>query len=472
MGTRCFWRAGLTVVLMVLVGCGGSLAPGVGTESEPGEQEKVQSEEVELSQRLSRGETRLVLQSHGFDDERPSAIAIDAERNIIVLAAFRYVANFGTGLLTAPSPGAFNLAIVKYRWDGQPLWVRIFGTAPGFTGDAYAQSLAVDPNGDIVFAGRNLGPIDFGGGLIPAGGFLVKLSAAGSLVWSRPLSVELNLFDSELIVDHAGNIALAGSFDGVLDFGTGRVHAARRPNGSASSAFLAKFDSRGRALWVYADPLVSEGLGLAVEDDGDLLLCGWEALGPQLAQTPHVIKFNPPGRQMWARRLMGAQGFLRKVAVQGGTVVALGRFAGTLQFAGHELTPHGAGMLLAAFSNVDGRELWAGSFDADGRGLSMNDNGVFVTGAYSNGANLGLGPLQGAPGTPYNVFVARYRRLTGRPVWTRGFIATGIAEVADLATARAGESVIAGSFRDGLVNFGTGALVPESRDMFLFSLTP
>lgn len=469
-------RLGLIATLVVLAGCGGPLESDVGTEVKgtQGTEELPGGSEQELSMEASsqaRAETRLVLQSHGFDDERAVAVAIDGDRNIIVLASFRHVGDFGTGLLPAPSPEAFNLAIVKYRWDGQALWVRTFGTAPGFTGDTYAHSLAVDRNGDIVFAGRNLGPIDFGQGLVPPGGFLVKLDARGQLVWSRSLSAEPNLFDSELVIDRSGNIALAGSFDGVLDFGTGPISAAMRPNGSASSAFLAKFDSRGRALWVYGDPSVSEGLGLAVEDDGDLILCGEEAVGQQQLVTPMVIKFNPPGRQMWSRRLTGAQGFLRKVAVQGGTVVGMGHFSASFRFAGHTLKPRGAGMLLVAFQNTDGRELWGRSFDADGQGLSMDDNGVFVTGAYRNGADLGLGPLVGSPGSQYNVFVARYHRLTGSAQWTKGFIATGIAEVADMATTRSGESVIGGSFRDGTVDFGTGPLVPESRDMFLFSLT-
>ncbi|NVI96959.1 hypothetical protein HV824_02325 [Myxococcus sp. AM009] len=459
------------MAMVALVGCGEPLA--VGPVTGAGEMVE-EAPDANPSQPWGspRGETRLVLQSHGFDDERATAVAVDSQRNIIVLATFRHVADFGTGLLTAPSPEAFNLALVKYRWDGQPLWVKVFGTAPGFTGDAYAQSLAVDRNGDIVVAGRNLGPIDFGQGLVPEGGFMVRFSPDGEPLWSRHLEVDLNLFDSRMVIDHAGNIALAGSFEGVLDFGTGPISSANWSDGTATSAFLAKFDSLGRTRWVYVDPVPSDGFGLAVEEDGDLLLSGWEAVGHRQFGKPMVLKFNPPGRQMWARR-PETLGFFRKVAVQGGTLTATGTFASAFQFAGRELRPCGRGMLLAAFANTDGHELWGESFDAEARGLGMDANGVFVTGAYSSGADLGLGPLAGAPGSPpYNVFVARYHRLTGRPQWTHGFVATGIAEVADLATSRSGASVIVGSFRDGTVDFGTGALVPDSRDMFLFSLTP
>lgn len=180
---------GLITALLVVAGCGGFHESSTGGGEEvPGSDPK----SSEGRQHGSGGETRVVLQSHGFDDESPSAVAVDRERNIVVLASFRYVADFGTGPLVAPSPEAFNLALVKYRWDGTALWARAFGTAPGFTGDVYARSLAVDRDGSIVFAGRNLNPIDFGGGPIPAGGFLVKLDAGGQHVWSRPLHVDPN----------------------------------------------------------------------------------------------------------------------------------------------------------------------------------------------------------------------------------------------------------------------------------------
>jgi hypothetical protein len=101
-------------------GGGGSTKPGAGA--------------LVRRQPSPRGQTRLVLQSHGFDDESASAVVIDSERNIVVLASFRHVADFGTWPLIAPSPEAFNLALVKYPWDGTPLSLHLVLAAPELSG--------------------------------------------------------------------------------------------------------------------------------------------------------------------------------------------------------------------------------------------------------------------------------------------------------------------------------------------------
>ncbi len=117
--------------------------------------------------------------------------------------------------------------------------------------------------------GVTSGAFDFGSADNPA--FLVKVSAGGSPVWGKAFG-NFNgpaTGNSAVSIDAAGNIALAGTVSGTIDFGAGVVTAT-----GTSDAFLAKLDPDGGYLWAktFGAPMVKHvGRSVAFTPSGTLL---------------------------------------------------------------------------------------------------------------------------------------------------------------------------------------------------------
>ncbi|HYO69938.1 MAG TPA: hypothetical protein VEU33_28065, partial [Archangium sp.] len=142
-------------------------------------------------------------------------------------------------------------------------------------------------------------------------------------------------------------------------------------------------------------------------------------------------------------------------------------------FGGRAVTSDGApsaDAFLVAYTR-EGEERWARGFGFSGERIAMDQkDGVIVTGTYRDGDDLGLGPLPGKAPFSTNLFVARYDRITGEPLWTRGFPA-GLAEPSSLVTTKDGRPVVFGSFRSGSLILGVAEWPQVSpNDLFLIGL--
>jgi hypothetical protein len=148
--------------------------------------------------------------------------------------------NFGGGTLPTGSIFAAKLAS-----NGSYIW------ANGFGGNANVWALAVGPAGELIFTGFFDGPLDFGGGPLPAYGsqnaYLVKLTNAGSFVFSKANSSTMG-FSSigwGAAVNASGDVYWAGEFYGTIDLGNGPTKST-----GLTSAFFAKFASTGTLSWL------------------------------------------------------------------------------------------------------------------------------------------------------------------------------------------------------------------------------
>lgn len=144
-----------------------------------------------------------------------------------------YQNNFGGGNRNCPNNQPFDISIIKLSPDGSQ---RIYATYIGGSGDEMPQSLIVDPQGNLVIAGRTNSPnYPTTGALMGPGGswdiVLTKLNATGTgIIGSRRIggsgddganiapcsvgatSLQRNYGDyarSEVNLDGAGNIYLA-----------------------------------------------------------------------------------------------------------------------------------------------------------------------------------------------------------------------------------------------------------------------
>jgi hypothetical protein len=155
------------------------------------------------------------------DQQDATAVAVDSAGDVLVTGEFFGTVNFGGGPLT--SAGDYDLFLVKFDASGGHVWSKRFGDDDDQGG---APSVIVDASGNVLVAGTFHGTLDFGGSPIASIGgqdaYLAKLDASGDYLWSKRFG---NAMDEQVatsvVVDASGDVLLAGYFGGILDFGDG-----------------------------------------------------------------------------------------------------------------------------------------------------------------------------------------------------------------------------------------------------------
>ena len=153
-------------------------------------------------------------------------------------------ASFGDDTLVAK--GSSDVFVAKLDWTWKPLWSKNYGS-PGA-----AQSgpfrIGVDDEGNVILAGSFAGAVDFGGGALTAQGggnvFVAKLDANGDFVWSRQFNDVSGVVINSLAVDGPGNILLTGELKTQIDLGGGSVVSTGK-----GDAFVALLDAGGQHVW-------------------------------------------------------------------------------------------------------------------------------------------------------------------------------------------------------------------------------
>jgi hypothetical protein len=196
--------------------------------------------------------------------------------------------------------------------------------------------------GDAILAGELGVPIDLGGEhLVSTGGvdlFVSRMDGRGNHRWSRAFGAP----GKETIASLAAGgeaLVLAGTSEGGLDFGGGRLGA---------GAFVAKLDGAGRPLW-------SKAIGGAtvprvrMDDQGDVVALVKASEPVDLGDGPItsgggtiVVKLgSEAGQTIWTRTY-GPEVVMRDVAVSHlGEVVAVGSLVGRYDFGGGAIATEG-----------------------------------------------------------------------------------------------------------------------------------
>ncbi|WP_437967404.1 hypothetical protein WMF04_48995 [Sorangium sp. So ce260] len=302
-------------------------------------------------------------------------------------------------------------------------------------GDAREQigyAVAADASGDIVLAGSAAGVVDFGGGPVaPSGAFLAKFDAEGRLLWSRGFDAPSS-FASAAAVDADGSILLAGGFRDPIDLGGG--------------------------------PLMNPFDGL---------------------QISFVARFDADGNHLWSRAASGNERhFPRAIAADGaGNVIVSGSFEGLLDFTGGASPLSSAGGLFdedvfVSKFDASGNHLWSkgfGTIDIDrGEGLAVDGAGNVVLAGFFLGAgpgtlDFGGGPLPSAGSS--DIFVAKLDP-DGRHVWSRSYGDPDSQSAAAVAVDPWDNVLVTGGFA-GDVDFGGGPRHGAGEnDVFVLKLGP
>src|SRR5205814_370722 len=239
---------------------------------------------------------------------------------------------------------------------------------------AHAMAVATDPSGNVAVAGSFEGTVDFGTGPMTSSGFkdgvVAKCSAAGVPLWAKSYG-ERNDDEEALGVamDGSGNVVVTGYFKQTVDFGTGPLTAA---GGYLGDVFVAKYSASGASLWVkqIGSSGFDKGTAVAVDGANNVLVTGF---------------FN-------------------------GTVdFGLGTVTGGVDFGGGLLPDLGGGDMFVAKYSPRGAHLWSKRFGGAGRlgeqaeAVAADGAGnVIVTGAILDSVSFG-GPVLWSNQT-YDIF--------------------------------------------------------------------
>lgn len=304
----------------------------------------------------------------GYKDE-PQAILADADGNVYVTGySWREYSHL-------PGGTEYDYATIKYDRDGNQLWLRYYDGP--IHRDEHAQSMAFDPDGNIVVTGNSVGGTI--GVKIYHEVATVKYAPDGTQLWARRYSrAGFGDIARKVEIDATGNIYVLGQSG--FDDGTGHD----------SDLLLLKYDPQGTLVWVrhFDYEIPAQGISSEFEDAFELTLdaagnvyaVGWTYVDGTRYRDFLALKYNADGALQWVRTFDGGENdYGYRIVVDD---------AGNVYVSGEAQTP---GVPYPSTDNVtikyspSGTELWRrvyaaspGHWDGDTQMVLAPPGGVYV----------------------------------------------------------------------------------------------
>jgi hypothetical protein len=178
----------------------------------------------------------------------------------------------GQRLLTA-SNASQSMFLVKLDLGGNHLWS--FNLTGSRTSSTFGTGVTVDGSGNVYVTGVLGDQVDFdpsAGKANLSGGdtYVAKYSASGAYQWARAYTLNGGRATS-VVLDAAGNLYLAGWFNGTISFGSGKTKVTKASAGSADG-FVLKLDPAGNfaSITTMGGAGWDSVAGLAIDPSGGL----------------------------------------------------------------------------------------------------------------------------------------------------------------------------------------------------------
>jgi len=283
--------------------------------------------------------------------------------------------------------GNIDYGTIKYSGAGVPLWTNRFNGADNR--DDYAQTLALDSNGDVYVAGYSYHSDGF------CDWVTIKYSSAGVPLWTNFFSDVGNLDDqpTSIAVDDVGGVYVAG-------YGRG--------NGGNTDYVTIKYSSAGLPLWTNifngAGGSSDEANAIALDAARNVYVTGDSFENGSIDYV--TIKYSSTGDPLWTNQFNGignGSDFAHALAldINGNVYVTGESFGGT----------SARDIATIKYSSA-GIPLWTNILNGPGNGydggnaLAADRSGnVYVTG-FSSGGGSGNDYVtikySGPPATPFS----------------------------------------------------------------------
>ncbi|MBI4729700.1 MAG: SBBP repeat-containing protein [Acidobacteria bacterium] len=369
-----------------------------------------------------------------------------------------------------------GVAPVARAADETHRWSKLLG---GIFGNAWAWSVASDPEGNVLVAGYTDGSsIDLGGGALPSqGGFfdvvLAKYSPSGAHLWSKRFGGTGEDWDGFVASDWQGNVLFAAWTDSpAISLGGAALFSQ-----GDFDIVVAKYTPLGAHLWSKRLGGASADLGASVASDreGNVLLAGRSrspsidlgggALPSRGSSDIVLVRYSPSGAHQWSKRLGGtgvdvassvASDWQGNVLLTGWTdSLSIDLGGGTLPSQG------GFDIVLATYGRLDGghtrSKRLGGPGDDFGYSVAADpQRNVLLAGtSTSSSIDLGGGPRSSLGQS--DIVLAKYDGSLGH-LWSKRLGGSGFDEAASVASDAAGSVLLAGGTDSPSIDFGGGAL--------------
>ena len=353
----------------------------------------------------------------------PNNVVIDGAGDIIIAGSYSHVAKFGN-LPVLGGNGAYNegnRALVAKLAGSSGNWLWAAGSSGFSSFGTGIGSLALDAAGNAIVSGYfgqtaqfgSLPPVSATKGKYQSDAFVAGLAAGtGQWQWIKSLPSPTVAATQDVAVDAAGNVTVAGFYEGSLTLGS----LPTLPTSSYRNIFVAKLNpTTGQWLWgtgvggSNSTNSSNYATSLACSPTGDVVVTGSVQSGSfQFGSLPAVAGpatylarlAGSSGTWQWVKPVQNA-GYATLAFDKAGDVVAAGTFTNTVQLGpAISLTSRGGQDIFV--SNVDfasGQTRWAtraGSAGSDPENaqqvLPISSGDILLTGTFKKSLNFGTLP--------------------------------------------------------------------------------
>jgi hypothetical protein len=311
---------------------------------------------------------------------------------------------------------------------------------------------------------------------------VANFTATTSSTWAKDIGGAATDMGEAVATDASGNIFVAGSFSGSVNFGGGTLISA-----GGTDIFVAKYSPSGTYIWAkrFGGTLDDVARAVAVDKFGDVAVAGdfngtatigvntFTSLG---LSDGFVLKLSgSSGAPSWSRQIGGLYasvtaadyGYAVATDPNSGDVVVAGQVAGAVDFGtGYVYTTSLApDTFLAKYRSSDGAYMWAKTFNClgqdAGRAVAVDGGGnIALAGVFSGSIDFGGGSLSGFAAGLYAGYAAKFSSA-GSHIWSDSFGTAYGANAYGVAVDSSGNVAVTGSFT-GPSNMSFGSLVQIS----------
>jgi hypothetical protein len=403
------------------------------------------------------------------------SLCVDLNKNIFVAGDFNNTVDFnpGSGIANISSLGLTDLFFAKYDALGNYVWAKSVGTS----GRETVNSIVLDKLGNLYITGFFEGTADFDPGpgvanLTKVGNgrdfYFAKYDSNGNYIWAKNLGGGNSDVGNSITIDSVGNVHIAGSFFGILDFDLGPGTATL-----SSGVFVAEYDANGNYMWARSLPSngFHDALSVKVDALGNTYVTGFYQgtmnfdFGANTYtinggnQSIFLAKYDKLGNYKWAKSI-GIAGYCEGHEIcldENRNIYLTGTHSGTTDFdpgpSTSTITPAGFGDVFFAKYDSLGNYLWAKSIGNNGWQESYTivtdkNKSIYLSGYYTGAMDFdpssGAATMSTTASGP-DIFLAKYDSI-GNYVWAKSIGSNGYDFGNSLFIDQTGDIYLTGNF--------------------------